>query len=88
MAHQGNIYPLTISYEPLSVPYMPFLLNNTSFVGTTGGPQYMYRQMLDFAVLHNIKPIIQEFPMTVEGITDALHKLEIGEMRYRGVLVV
>ncbi|MCJ1322624.1 hypothetical protein MMC15_007973 [Xylographa vitiligo] len=87
MAHHGSIYPLTISTEPLSIPYLPFLLNNISFVGTTGGPLYLYGQMLDFVAFHKIKPIIQEFPMTVDGITDALNKLDTGEMRYRGVLL-
>ena len=87
MAHHGSIYPLTISTELLSIPYLPFLLNNISFVGTTGGPLYLYSQMLDFVAFHKIKPIIQEFPMTVDGITDALNKLDTGEMRYRGVLL-
>ena len=86
MAHGGSIYPLTVSTETLSIPFMPFLVNNISFVGATGGPQDLYRQMLEFVALHHIKPIVQEFPMTEGGITDALNKLETGEMRYRGVL--
>jgi D-arabinose 1-dehydrogenase-like Zn-dependent alcohol dehydrogenase len=43
--------------------------------------------MLRFAAIHQIRPIIEQFPMTVDGITEAMKKLEEGGMRYRGVLV-
>jgi len=42
---------------------------------------------LAFAALHNIKPVSEKFPLTGEGIEDALDKLEKGTIRYRGVLV-
>lgn len=44
-------------------------------------------KMLRFAAQHKIKPIVQEFPMTVEGIEDAMDKLEKGLIRYRAVIV-
>ena len=40
-----------------------------------------------FAAVHGIKPIVQEFPLTLEGVKEAFEKLENGQMRYRGVLV-
>jgi len=43
--------------------------------------------MLRFAALHGIKPMKQEFPMSVEGITQAMKTLKEGGMRYRGVLI-
>lgn len=43
-------------------------------------------QMLHFAGRHKIQPIIETFPLTLEGINEALEKLEAGKMRYRGVL--
>jgi D-arabinose 1-dehydrogenase-like Zn-dependent alcohol dehydrogenase len=42
--------------------------------------------MLEFAAKHGIKPILEEFPFTVEGISMAIKKLNEGNMRYRGVL--
>ena len=42
--------------------------------------------MLKFAARHKIKPIIEEFPMTVEGINAAYDKLENGTIRYRAVM--
>ena len=49
--------------------------------------RYYHKQMLDFSALHQIVPTIEKFPMTKEGITQAIQKLESGNMRYRGVLI-
>jgi D-arabinose 1-dehydrogenase-like Zn-dependent alcohol dehydrogenase len=43
--------------------------------------------MLEFASLHNIKPVKMTFPLTLEGVKDSLKTLEEGKMRYRGVLI-
>ena len=42
--------------------------------------------MLEFAARHNIRPMIQQFPMSVEGIEEAVGKLKEGKLRYRAVL--
>lgn len=42
---------------------------------------------MDFAALHKIEPMMEKFPMTEKGITEAMDKLDKGEMRYRGVLI-
>ena len=47
----------------------------------------VHKRMLEFAALHQIKPIIETFPMTEEGIEEALDKLDKGNVRYRGVLI-
>lgn len=41
---------------------------------------------LTFAARHNIRPWIEEFPMTVDGLTEALDRLSEGKIRYRAVL--
>jgi hypothetical protein len=41
---------------------------------------------LDFAARNGVKPIIERFPLTKEGVVDSLTKLDEGKMRYRGVL--
>jgi D-arabinose 1-dehydrogenase-like Zn-dependent alcohol dehydrogenase len=43
--------------------------------------------MLRFAARHGIKPVLEKFPMTVEGINAAYEKLEKGTIRYRAVMV-
>lgn len=88
LAPTASIYPLTITdfNTKLEIPFMNFLLSNRKFVGSTTPPKSVYQQMLRFAALHNIKPIIERFPMTREGVIESLKKLEEGKMRYRGVL--
>jgi len=43
--------------------------------------------MLEFAALHKIEPIIEKFPMTEQGINEAMDKLGEGNIRYRGVFI-
>jgi D-arabinose 1-dehydrogenase-like Zn-dependent alcohol dehydrogenase len=44
--------------------------------------------MMTFAAKHGIRPQIEQFPMTLKGVTEAMDKLDSGKMRYRGVVVV
>lgn len=87
MAPGGTIYPLTVSNDDLTVPYMPLLAGELSIQGSLIAARQVHRDMLEFAAFHNIKPMIEEFPMTTEGITEAFDKLRDGKMRYRGVIV-
>jgi hypothetical protein len=45
-------------------------------------PRQVHREMIEFARLHGIKPIIEQFPLTVEGITEAMDRLNEGK-RFR-----
>lgn len=87
MAPEGVIFPLTVSEEPLNVPFMPFLANGIRFQGSIVAPRHIHRRMLEFAARHGIKPMLMKFPMTVDGIEDAMQTLRDGKMRYRGVVV-
>ena len=88
MAPGGTLYPLTVANDNMNMPYMPFLYYELSIQGSLVASRQIHRDMLAFAALHDIKPIIQKFPMSVEGITDCMDKLEAGKVRYRGVLEV
>ncbi|OCT48213.1 putative formaldehyde dehydrogenase AdhA [Cladophialophora carrionii] len=87
MAPSGTIYPLTVSNEDLKMPYMGIILSGLRIQGSLVAAREIHREMLEFAATHDIKPIIQKFPLDEEGIKDAFHTLEEGGMRYRGVLV-
>jgi D-arabinose 1-dehydrogenase-like Zn-dependent alcohol dehydrogenase len=87
MAPGGTIYPLTVSSDDLKIPYMPIIAGELKIQGSLVAARHVQRDMLAFAARHGIKPIIETFPMTVEGITESMKKLEEGKMRYRGVLV-
>jgi D-arabinose 1-dehydrogenase-like Zn-dependent alcohol dehydrogenase len=84
----ASIFPIGLSQDKVSVPAMAFVLQGVRLIGTCTGPISLHRAMLEFAGRHGIKPITQEFPMTVEGIEEAFDVLGKGKMRYRGVLVV
>ena len=55
--------------------------------GTVVAPRAVHNKMMEFAAVHNIKPVIERFPLNKEGIEKAFEHLDHGEMRYRGVLV-
>jgi len=66
---------------------VPLVLKGLTVQGSVVAARDVHRQMLDFAALHKIEPIMEKFPMTEKGITEAMDKLDKGEMRYRGVLI-
>ncbi|KAI0004737.1 GroES-like protein [Xylariaceae sp. FL0662B] len=88
MAPRSSIYPLSVSSGNLEIPYMPLILHGIKVQGSLVASRTLHRKMLDFAALHGIKPITQKFPMTEEGIIQAMAKLEKGDIYYRAVLVV
>jgi D-arabinose 1-dehydrogenase-like Zn-dependent alcohol dehydrogenase len=87
IAPSGTIYPLSVSDDDLKMPYMPIIMRGLKVQGSLVAARQIHREMLSFAAGHNIRPIIQTFPLNLEGINDALETLESGNMRYRGVLV-
>jgi D-arabinose 1-dehydrogenase-like Zn-dependent alcohol dehydrogenase len=87
MAPSGTIYPLSVSQGDLKVPYIPILSSGLKIQGSLVAAREIHREMLKFAAIHNIKPVIETFPMNVAGVEEAFKKLEEGAMRYRGVLV-
>lgn len=87
MASGSTIYPLTVAEGNFTIPYMPLLLGGIRIQGTVVAPRHVQNRMLDFASRNNIKPMLNKFPMTVAGITEAMKTLNEGKMRYRGVLI-
>ncbi|KAG9234567.1 chaperonin 10-like protein [Amylocarpus encephaloides] len=88
MAPFGAIHPLTIAFEDLVFPYGMMILKELTIVGSCSSSMEEVKQMVQFVVKHHIKPVVEKFPMSVEGITEAFQKLENGKIRYRGVLEV
>jgi len=87
MASGSTIFPLTVAEGDFQIPYMPLISNGIRVQGSVVAPRYIHNRMLDFASRNNIKPMLNKFPMTVDGITEAMKTLNEGKMRYRGVLV-
>ncbi|KIK64134.1 hypothetical protein GYMLUDRAFT_40389 [Collybiopsis luxurians FD-317 M1] len=82
----ATVILLTISFNDLVVPFIPTVANGIKIVGATPANVLIQIQTLEFAERNNIRPIVEEFPMTVAGITEAMGKLKNGEIRYRAIL--
>jgi D-arabinose 1-dehydrogenase-like Zn-dependent alcohol dehydrogenase len=87
MSPGSRIYPLTVSPHNLEIPYMPLILTGISIVGSLVANRPTHRRMLEFAALHDIKPVTETYPMTEEGIKTAIQNLETGKVHFRAVLV-
>ncbi|KAF8135172.1 chaperonin 10-like protein [Boletus edulis] len=70
----GTVYPMTLSDKDLVLPYMPILVGGIRIQGGFPCSRGTHVKMLTFAALHGIQPIIEEFPMSVEGIEAAFRK--------------
>jgi D-arabinose 1-dehydrogenase-like Zn-dependent alcohol dehydrogenase len=57
-------------------------------VGSAAAHPQSTNDMLKFAARHGIKPMIERFPMSKQGLTDAMARLDEGTLRYRAVLEV
>jgi D-arabinose 1-dehydrogenase-like Zn-dependent alcohol dehydrogenase len=87
MAPRSRIYPLSVSAGNLVIPYMPLIAKGIAVQGSLVATRTVHREMLDFAAVHGVRPVIQTFPMTEKGIKKALDRLEQGKVQYRAVLV-
>jgi D-arabinose 1-dehydrogenase-like Zn-dependent alcohol dehydrogenase len=84
---QAVIYPLSVDEGDFKFPYMAMLANGIRIQGSVVATRATHREMLEFAGHHGVKPICETFPMTEEGIKEAMDKLDKGQVRYRAVLV-
>lgn len=85
---EGKIFPISVSPTgDVAVSAQAFVQKGVKVLGCLVATRSVHQEMLDFATLHGIKPWINEFPMTKDGIDEAFDALGKGKMRYRGVLV-
>lgn len=87
MAPKSAIYPLYVSFDKLEIPYLPLILNGISVKGSLVATRSVHRKMLEFSATHDIKPVIEKFPMTEEGIKEAMERLDSGKIHFRAVLI-
>ncbi|KAF2764860.1 GroES-like protein [Teratosphaeria nubilosa] len=87
MAPGATIFPLSVAEGNFQIPYMNLLMSGLRVQGSVVASRYVHNRMLEFAAFHKITPILEKFPMTEEGIEQAMTKLDKGDMRYRAVLI-
>ncbi|RFU79628.1 polyketide synthase, enoylreductase [Trichoderma arundinaceum] len=87
LAVHGTIYPLTVSAEHTPIDLGELTGLGASIKGSLTASRRTISELIRFASRHGIKPTVQTFPMTEDGINEAIDTLKNGKMRYRGVLV-
>ncbi|KHN95288.1 NADP-dependent alcohol dehydrogenase [Metarhizium album ARSEF 1941] len=87
LAPRAQIYPLTASAEPINVTSLNLIMAGFRIVGSGVASAGTMQAMLAFAAKKGIKPQIEKFPLTKDGLVEAMARLREGKMRYRGVLV-
>jgi D-arabinose 1-dehydrogenase-like Zn-dependent alcohol dehydrogenase len=86
MAPQSHIILNQLTPDDMVIPFLPFILKEISINSQLTATPEEVETMLHFAADHGVKPLIEEFPMTEEGVALAIEKLMTGKIRYRGVL--
>jgi uncharacterized zinc-type alcohol dehydrogenase-like protein len=84
LAPKGRLHLVGATLEPLDLAAFSLIGGQRSVSGSPVGSPLAIARMLDFAVRHDIKPIIETYPF--ERVNDALDHLRSGKARYRVVL--
>ncbi|KAF2027629.1 hypothetical protein EK21DRAFT_71348 [Setomelanomma holmii] len=87
MAPFGHIILLGLTTEPLHLPYFPVVVRELSIHGACSSTPAEFDAMLEFAAKKDVRPIMEEFSRTEEGVKGAIGKLDDERVRYRAVLV-
>lgn len=81
---RGRLHIVGATLEPLDLGAFPLIMGQRSVSGSPVGSPATIAKMLDFAARHNIKPIIEQYPL--DQVNKALDRLKSGDTRYRIVL--
>ena len=81
---RGRLHFVGATLEPLDISVFSLIMGQRSLSGSPVGSPGTMVKMLDFAKLHNLKPVIEKFRF--EDVNKALDRLRSGDARYRVVL--
>lgn len=65
----------------------PFFFDGYNLKSSLVASRGIHDEMLNFAALHQVVPVIEKFEFSEDGFAEALGKMNAGKLRYRGVLV-
>jgi uncharacterized zinc-type alcohol dehydrogenase-like protein len=80
----GRMHVVGAVLEPIPVPAFALIMKQRAISGSPTGSPTAIAAMLDFAARHDIRPQVEEFPMS--EVNAAFKHLEEGKARYRIVL--
>ena len=81
---KGRLHFVGATLEPLNIGVFGLIMAQRSVSGSPVGSPATIAKMLEFAVQHNIKPVVEMFKF--EQINEARAHLKSGKARYRVVL--
>lgn len=82
---KGRLHFVGASLEPLEIGIFSLIAAQRSVSGSPVGSPATIARMLEFAVRHQIKPVIETYPF--DQVNEAMARLRSGQARYRLVLV-
>ena len=85
LANNGVLCFLGIPVSSINVPLIPLIFGQKSVVGSVVGGRRFMQEMLDFAAINQIKPMIQTMPLS--KVNEAMDLVLAGKARYRIVLL-
>jgi len=84
LAPEGRLITVGMVGEPMGISAGQLIAGGKSVGGSDTGAPHMVAKMLEFCVRHDIKPMVDYFPM--RDINDAISHLKAGKARYRVVI--
>ena len=84
LSPRGRLHFVGATTDPLDVAVFPMIMGQRTISASPVGSPTTISKMLEFAARHNIKPVVETFPM--KKVNEAMAHLEAGKARYRVVL--
>lgn len=84
LSPRGRLHFVGATLEPLDIGVFNLMAGQRSISASPVGSPATIAQMLDFAALHRIQPVIEKYPLA--SVNEALARLRSGQARYRLVL--
>lgn len=81
---RGRLHFVGATLEPLDINVFSLIMEQRSISGSPVGSPLTIARMLEFARLHQVKPVIEKF--SFDHINEAIQRLRSGEAHYRIVL--
>ncbi|KAI9473100.1 hypothetical protein IWW42_001695 [Coemansia sp. RSA 1085] len=84
MDFEGIVVLLALPEGHMTFSPFEFVFNEVAITGSLIGGVNIIKQTLEFAHKHNIRPIIEKYP--IDDVNNALQRMDDGKARYRIVL--
>lgn len=85
LGNNGVLCFVGIPVSSLTIPLIPLIFGQKMIAGSVVGGRKLMREMLEFAAINQIKPMVEIMPL--DQINEAMDKVAANQARYRIVLV-